>query len=48
MTAVVGISAGAIGLIIGVMLPKQQQSYGMAVVTGTTSSSPEMQDYSGI
>jgi uncharacterized protein (DUF1330 family) len=45
MTAVVGISAGTIGLILGVMLPKQQQSYGMAVVTGTTTSSPEMQGY---
>ena len=44
MTAVVGISAGTIGLIVGVMLPKQQQSYGMAV-TGTTTSSPEMQGY---
>ena len=45
MTAVVGIGAGTIGLILGVMLSKQQQSYGMAVVTGTITSSPEMQGY---
>ena len=44
MTAVVGINAGTIGLIVGVMLPKQQQSYGMAVVTGTINPSPKMQD----
>ena len=45
LTAAVGIAAGSLGLIVGSLLPKPQQSYGMAVVTGTTTPSPAMKGY---
>ena len=45
LTAAVGIAAGSLGLIVGALLPKPQQSYGMAVVTRTTTRSPAMKEY---
>ena len=45
VTAVVGIAAGSIGLMAGALIPKPAQSYGMAVVTGTTTSNPAMHEY---
>ena len=45
LTTAVGIAAGSLGLIVGSLLPKPQQSYGMAVVTGTTTPSPAMKGY---
>ena len=45
LTIAVGIAAGSLGLIVGALLPKPQQSYGMAVVTGTTTPSPAMKGY---
>ena len=45
LIAAVGIAAGSLGLIIGALLPKPQQSYGMAVVTGSTTRSPAMKGY---
>ena len=45
LTAAVGIAAGSIGLIAGVLIPKPPQTYGMAVVTGTTKADPAMKDY---
>ena len=44
-TAAVGIAGGSFGLTVGALLPKPQQSYGMAVVTGTTTRSPAMKGY---
>ena len=45
LKAAVGIAAGSIGLIAGVLIPKPPQTYGMAVVTGTTKADPAMKDY---
>ena len=45
LTAAVGIAAGSIGLIAGALIPKPAQRYGMAVVTGTTTPNPAMQEY---
>ena len=45
LTIAVGITAGSLGLIVGALLPKPQQSYGMAVVTGTTTPPPAMKGY---
>ena len=45
LTIAVGIAAGSLGLLVGALLPKPQQSYGMAVVTGTTTPSPAMKRY---
>ena len=44
-TVAVGIAAGSIGMIIGALLPKPQQSYGIAVITGTTTPAPAMAEY---
>ena len=45
LTIAVGIAAGSLGLIVGALLPKPQQCYGMAVVTGTTTPSRAMKGY---
>ena len=45
LTIAVGIAAGSLGLIVGALLLQPQQSYGMAVVTGTTTPSPAMKGY---
>ena len=45
LTAAVGIATGSLGLFVGALLPKLQQSYGMAVVNGTTTRSPAMKGY---
>ena len=45
LTAAVGIAAGSIGLIAGALIPKPAQRYAMAVVTGTTTPNPAMQEY---
>ena len=38
ITAIVGIVAGSAGLIIGTILPKPAENYGLAVVTGSTET----------
>ena len=45
LAAAVGIAAGSLGLVVGALLPKPQQTYGMAVVTGTTTPFPAMKEY---
>jgi len=45
VTAVVAIAAASVGLIVGALLPKPEQAYGLAVVTGTTEKTPVMKDY---
>jgi len=44
-TALVGVAAGSLGVLIGVLIPKPAQTYGLAVVTGTTRPDPSMQGY---
>ena len=44
-TALVGVAAGSLGVLIGVLIPKPVQTYGLAVVTGTTRPDPSMQGY---
>lgn len=45
VTAVIGIAAGSAGLILGALIPKPAQTYGMAIVTGTTMPDPAMKRY---
>ena len=45
ITAIVGIVAGSAGLIIGAILPKPAENYGLAVVTGNTENTPMMKEY---
>ena len=45
VTAAVGLAAGSAGLILGALIPKPAQTYGMAIVTGTTTADPAMQGY---
>lgn len=46
VTAVIGITAGSLGLVIGAVLPKPADHYGLAVVTGSTENTPVMKEYS--
>ena len=45
VTAIVGIAAGSAGMIIGAILPKPVEKYGLAVVTGSTENTPVMKEY---
>ena len=45
VTAVIGIAAGSAGLILGALIPKPAQTYGMAIVTGSTMPDPAMKRY---
>ena len=45
LTAAVGIAAGSIGLIAGALIPKPPQTYGMAVLTGSSKEDPVMKGY---
>ena len=45
LTALVGVLAASAGVVVGVLIPKPVQSYGLAVVTGTTRPDPAMQGY---
>ena len=44
-STLVGVAIGSLGLVIGTILPRPQQSYGIVVVTGTTVPSPAMEEY---
>ena len=45
VTVIVGITAGSLGIIVGALLPKPVENYGLAVVTGTTEKTPVMKEY---
>ena len=45
VTAAIGIAAGSAGLILGTLIPKPAQTYGMAIVTGRTEPNPAMKGY---
>ena len=45
LTALIGITSGSLGLIVGTLLPQVKQNYGIVVVTGITNPSPAMDEY---
>ena len=45
ISVLVCVATGSLGLIIGIILPRARQDYGIVVVTGTTIQSPAMDEY---
>lgn len=45
LSVLICVATGSLGLIIGIILPRARQDYGIVVVTGTTIQSPAMDEY---
>ena len=45
LTALVAVVSASAGVGLGFMIPRPIQTYGMAVVTGTTKADPVMKGY---